>query len=53
MKNLNENKETRHPNSAYAAFLSHKISKKEKYSWIAAGAAIVVLLLCWWARSSQ
>jgi hypothetical protein len=53
MKHPNDNKVTRHPNTAYAAFLAHKISKKEKYSWFAAGAAIVVLLLCWWARSSQ
>ena len=38
--------------NAFAALAAHKISKKEKYSWIAAGAAIVVLLLAWWARSS-
>lgn len=31
--------------SAFAALAAHKISKEEKYSWIAAGAAIVVLLL--------
>ena len=39
--------------SSYAAFAGHKISKKEKRAWVAAGVAIVVLLLCWWARSSQ
>ena len=53
MDKLSEKSRDRRPESSYAAFAGHKISKKEKRAWIAAGLAIVVLLLCWWARSSQ
>jgi hypothetical protein len=49
----NEKNPVRKPSNAYAAFASHKISRKEKYAWIAAAVAVVVLLLSWWARSSQ
>jgi hypothetical protein len=48
-----ENKPVRQPDNAYAAFAGHKVSRKEKYAWIAAVVAVVVLLLSWWARSSQ
>jgi hypothetical protein len=40
-------------NNPYAALAAHKIGRKEKYAWIAAGLAVLVLLLCWWARSTQ
>lgn len=49
----NDNKPPYRGNNAYAAFAAHKIGKKEKYAWIAAGLAVVVLLLSWWARSTQ
>lgn len=53
MNNRNDNKPANRGNDAFAAFAAHKISKKEKRSWLLVGAAIVVLLLCWWARSNQ
>jgi hypothetical protein len=43
----------RKPENAYAAFAALKVTKKDKYSWIAIAVAIAVLLACWWARSSQ
>lgn len=53
MRNEKDQQPAYRSTNPYAAFAAHKISKKEKYAWIAAGLAIVVLLLCWWARSSQ
>lgn len=53
MDKFSEKSRQQRPGNSYAAFAGHKISKKEKRAWIAAGLAIVVLLLCWWARSSQ
>jgi hypothetical protein len=40
-------------NGMYTALATHKISRKEKFAWVAAGLSILVLLLAWWARSSQ
>ncbi len=50
MENMNKERTSRSHN-AYAAFATHKISKKEKRAWITVGVSILVLLLCWWARS--
>ena len=52
MTNRNDNKPVTRDHNAFAAFATHKISKKEKRSWLLVGAAIVVLLLCLWARNS-
>jgi hypothetical protein len=51
MNNRNDNKSVNRGNSAFAAFATHKISKKEKRAWMMVGIAILFLLLCWWARS--
>lgn len=53
MDKFSDKSRRQRPGESYAAFAGHKISKKEKRAWIAAGLAIMVLLLCWWARSSQ
>ena len=52
MNNRNDKKPINHGTSAYAAFAAHKISKQEKRAWIAVAIAILIQLLCWWARSS-
>jgi hypothetical protein len=36
----------------YVALANLKVSKKDKYAWIAVAVSIAVLLLCWWARNS-
>lgn len=53
MRNENRQQPADRRNNPYAALAAHKISRKEKLAWIAAGLAILVLLLCWWARSTQ
>ncbi|MFS2023474.1 hypothetical protein [Massilia sp. CT11-137] len=53
MRNENHQQPADRHNNPYAALAAHKISRKEKYAWIAAGLAVLVLLLCWWARSTQ
>jgi hypothetical protein len=53
MQNRNQDKVGRRATGPYAELANLKISKRDKYAWVAAGVAIVVLLLAWWARSSH
>lgn len=51
MNNTDDKKQVSKPESARAASACYRMSKKDKYAWIGLAAAIMILLLAWWARS--
>jgi hypothetical protein len=53
MDSTTKNKSSSKPKHIYTAFAGSRMTKKDKYSWIGLLAAIAILLLAWWARSSH
>lgn len=52
MNNTNDSKLNSKPKNPSAALSSYKLTRRDKFAWIGLLVAIVILLLCWWARSS-
>jgi hypothetical protein len=52
MDNMNNRKLNSKPKNAYAALGGYKLTRKDKLAYIGLLIAVVILLLCWWARSS-